>query len=233
MLGVCLFCPVAKGGVTTEVTRIIVQAPAHESGVQLANLNAYPVIVQAWVDDGELLSGPDNSTAPIIALPAVFRLQPGGQRNLRLVYSGAPLPQDRESLFWLNLYEMPPQPQNTATDYLTITLRTQTKVFYRPRGLALKPYQAHERLVFSRKQQANGDCLQVVNGSPYHLTFSDLQLKAGEHAHGVATDMIAPFSQVCLPMNAPLAARGAPVEVNYTLLDDRGNPQSYKAPLED
>jgi P pilus assembly chaperone PapD len=66
------------------------------------------VVVEAWVDDGELDSAPEKSTAPVIPLPPIFRLNAGDQLSLRLLHTGAPLARDRESLFWLNLYEIRP-----------------------------------------------------------------------------------------------------------------------------
>src|SRR5204863_2939575 len=55
----------------------------------------------------------------------------------RLINSGAALPSDRESLFWLNIYEIPSTPNGSMAEsqLVTVTMRTQIKVFVRPRKL--------------------------------------------------------------------------------------------------
>ena len=89
---------------------------AHPPGVRggpargpllLVNQNPYPVLVQAWVDDGALDGEPDTALAPFLPLPPVFRLEPGRQRSLRLLATGQAQARDRESLYWLNIYEIP------------------------------------------------------------------------------------------------------------------------------
>ncbi|NBF06708.1 fimbria/pilus periplasmic chaperone, partial [Pseudomonas sp. Fl5BN2] len=112
LLALGLLAPIgfALAGVTAEKTRVVFAANTTETSLQVMNQNPYPVVVQTWVDDGEPGSTPDTTQAPILPLPAIFRMEPGEQRNLRLIYTGEALPKDRESLFWLNLYEIPPRP---------------------------------------------------------------------------------------------------------------------------
>ncbi|MBF3117189.1 fimbria/pilus periplasmic chaperone, partial [Pseudomonas aeruginosa] len=122
---------------TAERTRLVFVEGQREASLLLVNQNPYPVLVQAWVDDGALDGDPDTALAPFLPLPPVFRLEPGRQRSLRLLATGQAQARDRESLYWLNIYEIPPQATAEAAGRprLTVTLRTQMKVLYRPHGL--------------------------------------------------------------------------------------------------
>lgn len=140
----------AHAGVTAERTRVIFEQGKRETSLALVNQNSYPVIVQTWIDDGDLDSAPQTAQAPIMPLPPVFRLNPGQQRSLRLLHTGEKLPTDRESLYWLNLYEIPPQsnePLAEGQSRLTVTLRTQMKVISRPHSLAKDAEEAPRQLV--------------------------------------------------------------------------------------
>ncbi len=132
----CL-APTSEAGVTAERTRLVFVEGQREASLLLVNQNPYPVLVQAWVDDGALDGEPDTALAPFLPLPPVFRLEPGRQRSLRLLATGQAQARDRESLYWLNIYEIPPQATAEAAGRprLTVTLRTQMKVLYRPHGL--------------------------------------------------------------------------------------------------
>lgn len=82
----------AQAGVTAERTRVVIAEGQREASLLLVNQNAYPVIVQAWIDDGDLDSTPQTARAPFMPLPPVFRLDPGKQRSLRLLRTGQALP---------------------------------------------------------------------------------------------------------------------------------------------
>lgn len=137
LLAMLCLAPTSEAGVTAERTRLVFVEGQREASLLLVNQNPYPVLVQAWVDDGALDGEPDTALAPFLPLPPVFRLEPGRQRSLRLLATGQVQARDRESLYWLNIYEIPPQATAEAAGRprLTVTLRTQMKVLYRPHGL--------------------------------------------------------------------------------------------------
>ncbi len=96
-----------------------------------------PSLTQVWVDDGRVQNQPEKDAAPFIVLPPIVRIEPGKGQSWRLVFNGSRLPQDRESLFWFNLLDIPPEPKNGKTDnYLQLAIRSRIKLFYRPAGVA-------------------------------------------------------------------------------------------------
>jgi P pilus assembly chaperone PapD len=218
----------AHAGVTAERTRVIFDEGKREASLALVNQNNYPVIVQTWIDDGDLDATPQTAQAPIMPLPPVFRLDPGQQRSLRLLYTAAALPQDRESLYWLNLYEIPPQsgePLAEGQSRLTVTLRTQMKVIYRPRVLAKNAEEAPRQLVFRRA----GNAVQVENPTAYFITLAGAELRQGNAGSPLPGDLLPPFSQRTLSPTQALPANGE--EVRYLWIDDGGNSQQGTARL--
>lgn len=239
LLSLCLVAgsiPQAQAGVATESTRIIFPQSMTEVSLQLANLNDYPVVMQTWVDNGDLDSSPSTTQAPIIPLPSIFRMAPGEQRSLRLIYSGEKLPDDRESLFWLNLYEVPPKPnapQPPDTTRLTVTLRMQLKVFYRPSKLSVSPNQVVNKLRFSLASNAKGPVLKINNPTPYFATLSGINLTAAGKEEAVAGDMIDPFSEKEMPLEhvkESTTTKGD--KVRFVLINDEGNPVIGETNLE-
>ncbi len=75
-------------------------------------------LTQVWVDDGRVQNQPEKDAAPFIVLPPIVRIEPGKGQSWRTVFNGSRLPQDRESLFWFNLLDIPPEPKMAR---LTIT----------------------------------------------------------------------------------------------------------------
>lgn len=210
-----------QAGVTAERTRIIFRQSQREASLTLVNLNAYPVITQVWVDDGLLDREPDTVQAPFIVLPPIFRLDSQGQRSLRLLYTGIPLPRDRESLYWLNIYEIPPQPkewdQVEALSMMAVTMRIQMKLFYRPQGLEPSADTAAQHLVFGLE----AGHLRLNNPTPYYITLAALDLLLGESHWSLSPMLLPPFSTQWkkLPDTFPQAQNGA---VRFTWIDDEG-----------
>src|SRR5690606_20062113 len=61
------------------------------------------------------------------------RLAPGEEALVRTIYAGQGLPGDRESLFWINIQEIPPRSE--AANALQVAIRTRIQLLYRPPGL--------------------------------------------------------------------------------------------------
>lgn len=216
----------AVAGVTPEVSRVVFAAGTTEQSLQVFNVNKYPVLVQAWVDDGDINSVPQESKAPIIVLPPVFRMGPGDQTSLRLINSGAPLPADRESLFWLNLYEIPATPKDRLPDAqtVTVTMRTQIKVFVRPEKLPYSVSDLPRHLVLSLVQASDKLVLKVDNPTPYYATMGAVEVKLANASQQAQADMVAPFSSTSFDLDTLHANPGENAKVLFSLIDDNGNP---------
>ena len=80
-----------------------------------------PYLIQAWVDP---FNKEDKSKAPFTVIPPVSRLEPSQEKILRIIHTkGVSLPDDRESVFWLNIKNIPPSASNKATNSLEIAVK--------------------------------------------------------------------------------------------------------------
>ena len=99
-----------------------------------------------------------------MATPPPVKLRPEQSAQLRFIYSGTGLPADRESLFWVNIQEVPPAPEEN--NILQFAIRTRLKLFYRPQGIATSLPKAVENLQW----QQSANTLSFTNNSPLHIT---------------------------------------------------------------
>ncbi|MEW3693278.1 molecular chaperone [Pseudomonas aeruginosa] len=219
LLAMLCLAPASEAGVTAERTRLVFVEGQREASLLLVNQNPYPVLVQVWVDDGALDGEPDTAQAPFLPLPPVFRLEPGRQRSLRLLATGQAQAGDRESLYWLNIYEIPPQATAEAAGRprLTVTLRTQMKVLYRPHGLHPHAEDAVAELGFALRDET----LRVDNPTPYFVSLAGLAVEVGGKRAELPGTLLAPRSQrrLGLPGHVDEGTRG---EVAFDWIDDNG-----------
>ena len=73
--------------------------------------------------------------SPLIVLPPIQRIEPGDKSQIKVqsLPDIAKLPQDRESVFYFNLREIPPR--SNKPNVLQIALQTRIKLFYRPASI--------------------------------------------------------------------------------------------------
>jgi P pilus assembly chaperone PapD len=90
-------------GVVMGGTRVIYPQNTREVAFSVTNMeNSTPYLIQSWVENYDRRN---KSQPPFIVTPPLFRLDPEQTNTLRIRYTGAPLPTDRESVFWLNVKE--------------------------------------------------------------------------------------------------------------------------------
>jgi len=195
--------PQAVAGVVINGTRVVYPAKAREVTVQVDNVGDAPSLVQAWVDGGDAEQTAEQADAPFMLTPPISRVEPGRSQALRLVFTGASLPSDRESLFWLNVLDVPPSPKTAADEqnYLQVAFRSRIKLFYRPDGLAGQANDAPAALQWRR----DGKQLRVDNPTPYHVTIAEVHLlvAGAEQAIEQQGKMVGPGQQLLFAMPEP------------------------------
>lgn len=234
-LGLCLSMTAAQASVLIAGTRVVFPAQDGEVTVRLTNDSNHPALVESWTDTGDAQSTPDKADTPFLITPPLFRMEAHRDQSLRILFTPGrqALPDDRESLFWLNVLEVPPKPGSGAVgaNYLQLAIRSRLKLFYRPAGLAGDPAKAPDGLTFRLDHDANGYALAVHNPSPYFITITRLQVDAGGAAVAGLPGMIAPLSdlRVALPQLARVPGPGATVQ--FVCINDFGAAVSFKKPI--
>jgi P pilus assembly chaperone PapD len=210
----------AMAAVSLDRTRIVFNGDDKSVSLSISNQNEHlPYLAQAWIEN----ENDERINSPLTVVPPIQRLEP--RNNSQVKIQGLPtlkqLPQDRETIFYFNLREIPPRSDKANT--LQIALQTRIKLFYRPAALAqptassASPWQ--EQLTLTRQ----GDQYVVNNPTPYYITLID----ASDRVNGKSVDafeplMLAPLSQAPLSVGAKvLGARPVLTYVN----DYGGRPQ--------
>ena len=164
-------------GVIVHGTRVIYPAARQEVMVRLENRGPRPALVQTWLDAGDRHSSPATASAPFSVSPPIFRIEPHQQQALRLRYAGESLPADRESLFWLNVLEIPPLSADAAQrNQIELSFRTRLRVFFRPSALPYPVDRAPAKLQWKLVAHAQGWALQATNPTPYHVSLASIEL---------------------------------------------------------
>ncbi|MGF6590105.1 fimbrial biogenesis chaperone [Pseudomonas sp. 2835] len=215
----------ASAGVVITGTRLIYPAGQKEITVKLDNAGTQPALTQSWLDTGNVESTPTQSKAPFLISPPVARIDPGKGQTLRVMFTGAAMEQDRESVFWLNVLDIPPKPQGEGDlNTLQMAFRSRIKLFYRPEKLAGTASEAIEQVQWHVVPARNGQGweLQAFNPSAFHVSLIELDLVDGGKRERSEDGMIAPGETRAFPLPALKARPGAAARVQFNAINDYG-----------
>lgn len=204
VVALMLIAQQAQAAIALDRTRVIFNAGPKSMTLGISNQNkSLPYLAQSWVEDAK----GNKIEAPVMALPPVQRVEPGakGQVKIQATDNMDTLPQDRESLFYFNVREIPPKSSKPNT--LQLALQTRVKMFYRPETLEIKQgedNEAQKKLTLTRQ----GDGYQLNNPTPYFVTIVAASASAkGNAIDGFKPVMVAPKGNIALGTST--AALGA------------------------
>ncbi|MVF05651.1 fimbria/pilus periplasmic chaperone [Serratia marcescens] len=208
----------AQAAIALDRTRVVFNGGDKSTSLSVSNENKQlPYLAQGWVEDAQ----GNKITTPLTVLPPLQRLEPGAKSQIKVQALPAAnlLAQDRETLFYFNLREIPPKSEKPNT--LQLALQTRIKLFYRPKALSstegAAPWQ--EQLTLTKM----GDKYQVNNPTPYYITIVDASNKPGAvSAKGFEPVMVAPKGKEML--NVGVSALGNAPVLTY-VNDYGGRPQ--------
>nr|WP_181375068.1 fimbria/pilus periplasmic chaperone [Pectobacterium carotovorum]ALG88539.1 Chaperone protein EcpD precursor [Pectobacterium carotovorum] len=210
----------ALASVIVNGTRVVYDAQEREVVVRLTNTGTLPVLVQSWIDDGDMNATPDRIRAPFTLTPPINRINADKSQTLRISYTGSPdLPQTRESVYWLNVLEMPAVKKNEKENKLRVAFRTRIKLFYRPAALANreKASEAASQLSWS----VAGNQLTATNSSPYFVSLVSVSVKGAGSQGAVEGEMVPPAGSHTFTLPAGVRA-GAGTVLTYEFVNDWG-----------
>lgn len=179
----------ANAAIALDRTRVIFNGAEKSLSLNITNQNKQlPYLAQAWIEDdnGRKIDG------PLIVLPPLQRVEPGAKSQIKVQADQSInlLAQDRESLYYFNVREIPPKSNKPNT--LQIALQTRIKLFYRPAAIAISsaeqsnPYQS--KLTLTRQ----GDSYIAHNPTPYYVTVANI-------ATGVNMNPVKGFTPMMIP----------------------------------
>ncbi|HGM6969402.1 TPA: fimbria/pilus periplasmic chaperone [Serratia marcescens] len=206
--------PAAQAAIALDRTRVVFDGSVQSVSLSVSNQNKQlPYLAQGWLEDEQ----GNKIQSPLTVLPPVQRIEPGkpSQVKIQALPAAKLLPQDRETLYYFNLREIPPK--SNKPNSLQIALQTRIKLFYRPAAIAPErnaaPWQ--EQLTLTKQ----GDKYIVNNPTPYYVTIVDAATRKGvEGAKGFEPFMVPPKGNTPLTVSAG-SLGGSPV---LTYINDYG-----------
>ena len=217
--------PIAVAGIIVDGTRVVYPAAKREVTIHIRNPSDTPSLVQAWLDAGDPHARPGESKVPFVMTPPLFRLDPTKGQSLRLVYTHDPLPGDRESLFWLNVLDIPPRAASNPDlpNQLDLAFKHRMKVFFRPASLVGAAADAPARLTWKLlSNDGKFVAIQASNPTAYHVSLIQVTLTVAGHPIIAKADMVDPFTSRSFDLPDPLTAPGGAVPVEYWFVNDYG-----------
>ncbi|MCR8998802.1 molecular chaperone [Rahnella perminowiae] len=204
-------------------TRVIFNAKEKEQSVRINNVGDAPALIQVWIDSRRESSVEDKENLPFIINPPIARVNKGKGKVLRIFptdETASKYPQDRETMLWINILDIPPESENAADkNLMNIAVRTRLKFFYRPAGLKGELLTASENVAWTTQKTATGYKVTGSNNSPYYISFASLKI-AGQEDTILQGDVIEPFSSKEFEFKN-IKNSTAPV-LKYTFITDLG-----------
>lgn len=221
----------AWAGVQVIGTRVVLYEDKGVASLPVENSGTRPLLVQAWVDDGQDTGGPaEENMTSFDVTPELSRLDGGKQNILRIMLNEdekvkevsapqtpqnarvvktcpQPLPRDRESVCFLNIKEIPEAAK--GQNVLQIAMRSRLKLFFRPIGLIDKssPEEAYTQLKWS----------VVKNSAPHAATQEEKANQSNESkqhsAYSLQADNPTPYFITLSSLMVDGHKEGVPVEV--------------------
>ncbi|MFD4836564.1 molecular chaperone [Achromobacter sp. NPDC058515] len=215
----------ADAAISLSRTRVIFDGKYKEASVAVRNAGG-DILVQSWIDERDASNGGE---VPFVVTPPLAKLGANQQQLLRIIYAGGnKMPVDRESVFWLNVQEVPESAN--ADNVLQVAIRQRIKIFFRPAGLAGDPMKAPEALQWQLAAKNGKAALQVTNDGKYHVSMGAITLSAAGKTELVKdSTMVAPGETAYLPVTRFNPAAAATLK--FESINDYGGKDAYAAQL--
>lgn len=231
-----IFAGRSEAEVVIGGTRVVYPASDKEVTMQLTNKGENPALVQVWLDNyGDEDTSPDQAKVPFTVTPPLFRIEPHKGQAVRLLYTKQPLPVDKESLFRVNVLEVPPRAQAAEGENLMqFAVRTRIKLIFRPSGLSAEgAFSAPKELHWALRAGQDGKTpvLRVNNPTPYYVNFSNVGAKVGEKEVKGPGGMVAPSGATDFPIKELAGHAISEVQAHFEVISDLGARVPYTQPL--
>jgi chaperone protein EcpD len=231
-----MFAERSEAEVVVNSTRVVYPAPNKEVTMQLTNKGDHPALVQVWLDEySDEDTSPDQAKVPFIVTPPLFRMEAKKGQAVRLLYTKAPLPTEKESLFRVNVLEVPPRTKAAEGENLMqFAVRTRIKLIFRPAGLSAEgAFGAPKQLQWALRADEDGktSVLRVTNPTPYYVNFANVGATVGEKKIKGPGGMVAPGGTSDFPIKELAGHTVTNVKANFEVISDLGARVPYIQPL--
>lgn len=183
LLIICCVHP-AIAGITLSATRVIYDELAKEATITISTSGENrPYLVQSWLES----INNNELSPPFIITPPLFKLMPDTTWQIRITKIRDNLPNDRESLFWLNVKAIPAS-DSSERNRMLIATKSVMKLIWRPVSLNAT---AAADAVKQVSAKGDGKAITLRNPTPYFINIGMMRV------NGQSVDspgFIAPFA---------------------------------------
>ena len=216
----------AQAAITLSSTRVVFEGNKKEASVTVRNLGSDEILVQSWLDSST--PGTPSASIPFAVTPPLAHMEADSRQILRILFKGSGVPADKESVFWLNVQEVPKAAE--GENILQLAVRQRIKFFYRPSGLPGSAKQAPEAVTWVLEGQNNNSNLIIKNPTAYHVTFTDIQIKGTAYTSAPINNfMLSPGETKQL--SVPGISNKSPLTLTASSINDFGAKNFYSTPL--
>lgn len=220
-----------NASVLLDRSRVVLSAGETEATVRVRNEEHGPVLVQAWINelDGDAL--PEEASSPFLVTPPLRRLEPDQSLSLRIrLLAMSTLPGDRESMYWLNVVDVPGEVARAPEDpTVSIIVRSRIKLIYRPAGLAAPTGKDAGALRWQLAERTGQTALVIHNPGPNYINISRATAQGGAAAQTLAIGAVKPLAETIIPL-LPEALSGVQ-SLSFQWLDDEGAVHEQQADI--
>ncbi|WP_322065016.1 fimbrial biogenesis chaperone [Burkholderia ubonensis] len=212
----------ADANVVLSSTRMIFPANEQEVTIKMTNEGNVPALIQAWVDTGDPNAAPEKIDIPFMLTPSMFRMEPGKGQSLRLIYTDRVLPTDKESLFWLNVLEIPPKAVGDDRNKIQLAIRSRIKVMFRPEGLSGSADEAPGQVKWELTREGAKYAVKATNPTPYVVNLGSIELEAGEQKYDAGFGYILPGATQTFPVESLRTMPTTGIKIKFSGINDWG-----------
>ncbi|WP_137652012.1 fimbrial chaperone [Escherichia albertii] len=162
------FCNQSMAAFVLNGTRFIYEEGKKNVSFEVTNNTDKTYGGQVWIDNTNLGNG-----VYMVPQPPFFKVGAKQKQVIRIMNTDSNLPKDRESLFWLNVQEVPPKPEvkDGEGSVLAIAMNTRVKLIYRPASIKDGRKDAEKLL----KLEQHGNDTKLKNPTPYYMAIINVK----------------------------------------------------------
>jgi len=229
LMSLLLLNHMATAAVRPALTRVIALESDKETNIKLLNDDKnHDYLVQSWVED----QNGNDKNLPVILTPPLFKIGAGREGKLRMVIVPGKVPQDRESVYWLWIQEIPPVIK-TQGNQLQVAVRTRLKIFIRPTTLKENASDTVNKLQWQVSNEGGEKWFIAKNPTEYYASFSELSVTTGGKPVALADKKTMVPAKGETRYALPAGVAGKSGTLNYSVINDFGGEspilhQSFK-----
>ena len=159
-------CSQAMAAFTISGTRFIYEEGKKNVSFEVTNQADETFGGQVWINN----TTQNNGMVYMVPAPPFFKVRPKEKQIIRIMRTASVLPSDRESLFWLNVQEIPPKPKVSEGNVLAVAVNTKVKLIYRPKALVTGRHDAEKKMQIIHR----GTETYLVNPTPYYFAVTGI-----------------------------------------------------------